>query len=136
KTQLCQKDRMMGLVSSPAGPPSSNDTENFKVGPINRIARNPAHVISERRIRCRSVNPCLMEGEGALETGDVVAALTWILYRSVLLEMRIRVKSTFFINQPGSNRTHPSPNVQSRGGRRYQATDCQRNLRCCCGKCP
>lgn len=76
-TQLCQKDKIMGRDSSPAGAPSSKDTENFRVGPISRIARNPAQVISDRRIRWRKVNARSgVDDDGALETGVVVAVPT------------------------------------------------------------
>jgi len=65
----------MGRVSIPAGPPSSNDTANLKVGPITRIARKPAHVISQSKNLCHNVYGRLC-ADVSFETGEVVAALT------------------------------------------------------------
>jgi len=66
----------MGRVSIPDGPPSSNDTANLNVGPITRIARNPAHVISQSKNLCHNVYGRRLCADVSLETGEVVAALT------------------------------------------------------------
>jgi len=78
--QLCQNAKIMGRISIPAGPLSSNDTASFNVGPITRIARNPAQVISQSKNLCHNVYGRLC-ADVSLETGEVVAALTPPLYR-------------------------------------------------------
>jgi len=73
----------MGRVSRVGGAPSSKDAEKRSVGPISRTTRTPAQVISHSRNLCHRVY-----GRGwadvSLETGDVVAALTPVLYPPVL----------------------------------------------------
>src|SRR5712692_3228833 len=54
--QLCQKERIMGRASRPVGPRSSNERLNRKVGPITRITRNPAQVISHNKTLCHGLN--------------------------------------------------------------------------------
>src|ERR1700680_2775810 len=78
--QLCQNARTTGRISSDPGAPSSNDSAKRKVGPIIRIARNPAHVINHSKNLCHKVyGRCSVAVSRA--TGDVVAELTSVLYR-------------------------------------------------------
>jgi hypothetical protein len=73
--QLCQNASTIGRVSIPAGAPSSRDTAQRKVGPINRIARNPTQVISQsKNLRHKLYDPPGVDA--SLVTGDVAAALT------------------------------------------------------------
>ncbi|MGA2643730.1 MAG: hypothetical protein ABSF15_03395 [Candidatus Sulfotelmatobacter sp.] len=66
-------------MSSVGGASSSYDAENRNVGPISRTTRTPVHVISQSRNLCHKVY-----GRGwvdvSLDTGDVVVALTPVLY--------------------------------------------------------
>src|SRR5579864_2475622 len=79
--QLCQNARIMGRVSILAGAPSSNETAKRNVGPISRIARNPAHVISHsKNLRHQLYGRPWVDAP--LETGEVAAAFTRVLYRS------------------------------------------------------
>src|ERR1700686_4254920 len=78
--QLCQNARIIGRVSRGGGPPSSNETVTRNVGPIRRIARNPAHVISHSKNFCHK--PYGRPGlDASPETADVVAVPTPVLYR-------------------------------------------------------
>src|SRR5258708_32366102 len=61
------------------GEPSSQEVENRMVGPRMRMARYPAHVISERRMRCLSVN--LRQGASGLEGAGDATAFTPLFYR-------------------------------------------------------
>jgi len=72
----------MGRVSSEAGAPSSNEICTRSVGPITRIARNPAHVISHSKNRSHSVYG-LRWFDASPATADVVAAPTPVLYRPI-----------------------------------------------------
>jgi hypothetical protein len=77
--QVCQNEYTIGRVSRLPGDPSSHEIEKRRVGPIARMARYPAHVISHKRKRCQSVNR-----PGAAvppETGVVVGVLTRLFYR-------------------------------------------------------
>src|ERR1700733_8162378 len=78
--QLCQNARIMGRVSSDAGAPSSNETVTRNVGPIARMARNPAHVISHSRTRSHRLYG-LRWFDVSPTTADVVTVLTSVLYR-------------------------------------------------------
>ena len=73
----------MGRVSRVGGAPSSYDAEKRRVGPISQTTRNPAQVISHSCNLCHKVNGRLGV-DASLETGDVVAALTPVLYPPVL----------------------------------------------------
>lgn len=80
KIQLCQNAKTTGRASSDVGAPSSNEIVTRSVGPIRRIARNPAQVISHSKNLCHK-----LYGRGWLDvspaTAGVVAVLTSVLYR-------------------------------------------------------
>ena len=72
----------MGRVSNPSGPPSSNESVIFIVGAISRIAATPAHVMSDSRILCLSVNREPERTWGLSSGGDEVT-LTVAIVASV-----------------------------------------------------
>ena len=63
------------------GEPSSHEIANLMVGPIRRMARYPAQLISQRRMRCLRVK--VRQGAPTLGGDEVAVALTRLFYRQV-----------------------------------------------------
>ena len=85
--QLCQKEYTNGLSARLFGDPSSHETEKRMVGPRTRMARNPAHSISQSKIRCLSVN--FRHGLSILGVAGVATKLEyWRLTGGVLAGRR------------------------------------------------
>ena len=69
----------MGRSSRLFGEPSSHETENRIVGPMARMIRYPAQVISVSRKRCQAVKR--PEAAVPVDAGIAVAGFTRIFYR-------------------------------------------------------